>query len=63
MVRLKQKVDKRREQLKVIEFAKLCLDQMKREKNCNELIKKIQDMKVKVRDMRLKVGILYNFIS
>ncbi|XP_014222261.1 putative uncharacterized protein DDB_G0294196 [Trichogramma pretiosum] len=54
-MRLKKQIAKKREQLKIIEFARLYLEHNKREKNCHQLIGRIKAMKSKAQELRHKV--------
>ncbi|XP_014212726.1 histone-lysine N-methyltransferase, H3 lysine-79 specific-like [Copidosoma floridanum] len=55
MIKLEEKVNRRQEQLKIIELAKLYLDHKKKERYCSELISTIQHLKLEEENLKQQV--------
>ncbi|XP_011502901.1 PREDICTED: putative uncharacterized protein DDB_G0271606 [Ceratosolen solmsi marchali] len=57
-IRIKENIDKRIEQVKIIELAKLFIEHKIREKRCCESMEKLNKLKIKERELRLEVNYL-----
>jgi hypothetical protein len=58
-IRLKEKIDKRIEQIKLIKLAKLYVEHKIREKRCSELMENLNKLRTKERELRLEVRFLH----
>lgn len=55
IIKMKNQIDQKREQLKIIDFAKLYVEQKKRETRYSELRAKVNSLRIQERDLRSEV--------